>query len=219
MIYLTYDLNDERVQYLIRTDTRLGQLIRYIGTSELALEEDGFRCLVKYIIGQQISDKSRETIWQRMCNTLDDITPSTALRTDDSVLREMGIPYRKVKCIKTLATEIRSGRLDFEKLLPLTNEEIIAKLTALSGIGNWTAEMYLIFSLGRENVFSRGDGTIKRTIQWMYNLDKLPTGKEVAAHFCNWADYATIASLFLWKSILLGLTLNPFDKVICKLEE
>lgn len=67
MIYLKYDLEDERVQYLIQTDVALGKLIQHIGTSELAIEKDGFRCLVKYIIGQQISDKARETIWQRLC--------------------------------------------------------------------------------------------------------------------------------------------------------
>ncbi len=64
MIYLKYDLNDERVQYLIRTDETLGKLIKHIGTSELDIEKDGFKCLVKYIVGQQISDKARETIWQ-----------------------------------------------------------------------------------------------------------------------------------------------------------
>lgn len=70
MDYLKYDLNDERVQYLIRTDVALGKLIQYIGTSELVIEKDGFRCLVKYIVGQQISDKARETIWQRFAKLL-----------------------------------------------------------------------------------------------------------------------------------------------------
>ena len=79
--------------------------------------------------------------------------------------------------------------------------------------------MYLIFSLGRENVLSKGDGTIKRTIQWMYDLDTPPSTKEVARYFSNWTEYATIVSSYLWKSIALGLTQKPFYEALCKLEE
>lgn len=219
MDYLKYDLNDERVQYLIRTDAALGKLIQYIGTSELVIEKDGFRCLVKYIVGQQISDKARETIWQRICKTFGNVTPNAILLASDSVLREIGLSGRKVEYIKILATEIVEGRIDFEQFLPLTNEEIVAKLIALKGIGRWTAEMYLIFSLGRENVLSKGDGTIKRTIQWMYALEDPPSAKEVAAYFSDWIEYATIVSSYLWKSIALGLTQEPFNEVFRKSEE
>lgn len=219
MIYLKYDLEDERVQYLIQTDVALGKLIQHIGTSELAIEKDGFRCLVKYIIGQQISDKARETIWQRLCNTLDQVTPDVTLLTNDSILRGIGLSSRKVEYIKILATAIVTGRIDFEKFSSLKNEEIIAKLITLKGIGRWTAEMYLIFSMGRENVLSKGDGTIRRSIQWMYNLDALPSTKEVAEYFSKWTEYATIVSSYFWKSIALGLTQKPFYEALCKLEE
>ena len=74
--------------------------------------------------------------------------------------------------------------------------------------------MYLIFSLGRENVLSNGDGTIRRTIQWMYGLEDLPSSKELAKFFINWNEYATIVSSYLWKSISLGLTQKPFDEAI-----
>lgn len=212
--YLKYDLSDERVQYLIRTDETLGKLIRYIGTSELAIEKDGFKCLVKYIIGQQISDKARETIWQRICTTFENVTPDIMLLTSDSDLRGVGLSGRKVEYIKILATGIIEKRIDFEKFETLPNEEIITKLTALKGIGRWTAEMYLIFSLGRENVLSKGDGTIRRTIQWMYDLQELPSSKVLAEYFDNWIEYATVVSSYLWKSIALGLTQKPFDEVI-----
>ncbi len=219
MDYLKYDLNDKRVQYLIRTDATLGNLIRYIGTSELVIEKDGFRCLVKYIVGQQISDKARETIWQRLCKTLEGVTPDAVLLTGDSVFRGMGLSGRKVEYIRILATEVVEGRIDFEEFQSLANEEIIAKLIALKGIGRWTAEMYLIFSLGRENVLSQGDGTIRRAIQWMYALEEPPSAKEVVEYFSNWTKYATIVSSYLWKSIALGLTQEPFNEVLHKLEE
>lgn len=219
MDYLKYDLNDKRVQYLIRTDAALGKLIRYIGTSELVIEKDGFRCLVKYIVGQQISDKARETIWQRMCKTLECVTPDAVLLTSDSVFRGMGLSGRKVEYIQILATEVMERKIDFVELQSMANEEIIAKLIALKGIGRWTAEMYLIFSLGRENVLSKGDGTIRRAIQWMYALEELPSTKEVAEYFSNWIKYGTIVSSYLWKSIALGLIQKPFNEVINTLEE
>lgn len=214
MIHLKYDLNDERVRYLIRTDEKLGKLIRYIGTSELVIEKDGFKCLVKYIVGQQISDKARETIWQRICTTLGNVIPDIMLSTSDSDLRGVGLSGRKVEYIKTLAEGIIEKRIDFEEFQTLSSKEIITKLTALKGIGQWTAEMYLIFSLGRENVLSKGDGTIRRTIQWMYDLKALPSSKVLAKHFVNWTEYATIVSSYLWKSIALGLTQKSFDEAI-----
>ncbi|HHX18194.1 MAG TPA: DNA-3-methyladenine glycosylase 2 family protein [Clostridium sp.] len=214
MICLKYDLNDERVQYLIRTDEMLGKLIRYIGTSELAIEKDGFKCLVKYIVGQQISDKARETIWQRICTTFGNVTPDIMLSTNDSDLRGVGLSGSKVEYIKTLAGSIIEKRIYFEEFQTLSNKDIITKLTALKGIGQWTAEMYLIFSLGRENVLSKGDGTIKRTIQWMYDLKELPSSKVLTEHFVNWNEYATIVSTYLWKSIALGLTQKSFDEAI-----
>lgn len=214
MRVLSYNLADRKVQYLIDTDAVLGRLVRYIGDSELIIEEDGFKCLVKYIVGQQISDKARETIWQRVCNTWGDVTPELMLSVSDADLRGVGLSGNKVKYIKTLARSINEGEIDFGRLQGLANEEIIDRLTLLSGIGRWTAEMYLIFSLGREDVLSKGDGTIKRTIQWMYGLQSLPSAEVVAEHFANWTKYATIVSSYLWKAIALGLTQKSFDVVI-----
>lgn len=213
-MYLHYDLKDERVQYLIRTDEILGKLIRHIGTSELAIEEDGFKCLVKYIVGQQISDKARETIWQRIRITLGDVTPDVMLSTSVSELRSVGLSMRKAEYIKTLAEGIVEKKIDFKIFQSLPNEEIITNLTSLKGIGRWTAEMYLIFSLGRENVLSKGDGTIRRTIQWMYGLEELPSSRVLAEYFTHWVEYATIVSSYLWKSIALGLTQKSFDEAI-----
>lgn len=214
MRYLYYDLNNEKVKYLIGTDEKLGELIRYIGQCELIIEEDGFKCIVKYIIGQQISDKARETLWQRMRENLGDITPEKILKICDIDLKKIGLSSRKVIYIKTLASAIIDGNIDFDSFKTLTNEEIIKKLTVLKGIGQWTAEMYLIFSLGRENVLSKGDGTIRRTIQWMYDLEELPSAEMLLNYFSSWTQYATIVSAYLWKSIELGLVQKPFNKII-----
>ena len=215
MLSLHYDLDNEKVKYLINTDEKLGKLIRYINKTELIIEEDGFKCIVKYIIGQQISDKARETIWQRVCSVLKKkVTPEKIIEINDNELRKVGLSERKVNYIKILASAVISEDINFYDFKELTNEEIIKKLTALKGIGQWTAEMYLIFSLGRENVFSKGDGTIRRTIQWMYNLEKLPSPEILIKYFSSWTQYATIVSLYLWKSIELGLVQKPFNEII-----
>ena len=215
MLSLHYDLDNEKVKYLISTDEKLGKLIRYINKTELILEEDGFKCIVKYIIGQQISDKVRETIWQRVCSALkNEVTPEKIIEINDNELRKVGLSERKINYIKILASAVISEDINFYDFKKLTNEEIIKKLTALKGIGQWTAEMYLIFSLGRENVFSRGDGTIRRTIQWMYDLEKLPSPEILIKYFSSWTQYATIVSSYLWKSIELGLVQKPFNEII-----
>lgn len=215
MLSLHYDLDNEKVKYLISTDEKLGKLIRYINKTELILEEDSFKCIVKYIIGQQISDKARETIWQRVCSALkNEVTPEKIIEINDNELRKVGLSERKVNYIKILASAVISEDINFYDFKKLTNEEIIKKLTALKGIGQWTAEMYLIFSLGRENVFSKGDGTIRRTIQWMYDLEKLPSPEILIKYFSSWTQYATIVSSYLWKSIELGLVQKPFNEII-----
>ncbi len=214
MLSLHYDLDNEKVKYLINTDEKLGKLIRYINKTELIIEEDGFKCIVKYIIGQQISDKARETIWQRVCAIWKNITPEKILEIEDNELRRVGLSERKINYIKILASAVVSKDINFCDFKELTNEEIIKKLTALKGIGQWTAEMYLIFSLGRENVLSKGDGTIRRTIQWMYDLEKLPSSEILLKYFSSWTQYATIVSSYLWKSIELGLVQKPFDEII-----
>lgn len=214
MLSLHYDLDNEKVKYLINTDEKLGKLIRYINKTELIIEEDGFKCIVKYIIGQQISDKARETIWQRVCAIWKNITPEKILEIEDNELKRVGLSERKINYIKILASAVISKDINFCDFKELTNEEIIKKLTALKGIGQWTAEMYLIFSLGRENVLSKGDGTIRRTIQWMYDLEKLPSSEILLKYFSSWTQYATIVSSYLWKSIELGLVQKPFDEII-----
>lgn len=214
MLCLHYDLDNEKVKYLISTDEKLSKLIRYINKSELIIEEDGFKCIVKYIIGQQISDKARETIWQRVCTVFEDVTPEKILVTSDEELKRVGLSERKVTYIKILATAILDGDINFSEFKKLTNEEVIKRLTTLKGIGQWTAEMYLIFSLGRENVLSKGDGTIRRTIQWMYDLEELPSSERLVKYFSSWTQYATIVSAYLWKSIELGLLQKPFNDII-----
>ncbi len=214
MSIIEYNLKNEKVKYLIETDKTLGKLIKYVKNTNLVIEKDGFKCIVKYIIGQQISDKARETIWKKVCDNIVPLSPQKVLTISTSDFRNYGLSERKIVCIKSLANSILNKKINFDIFPLLSNGEIVRILTTVKGIGKWTAEMYLIFSLGRENVLSKTDGTIKRTIQWMYNLKKIPSEADLENYFINWKMYATIVSTYLWKSIELGLTKKSFDEAV-----
>lgn len=216
MKVVKYDINNEKVKSLLLTDTYLNRLIKCIQSSELIIETDGFSCIIKYIIGQQISDKARETIWNKFKSKFKPITPNKILNIDSSEIKSIGLSERKVDTIKRIAFEIENGNLKLNDYKLYTNEQIIEDLTKIKGIGRWTAEMYLIFSLGRENVLSQTDGTIKRTLKWMYNLTDLPNQKEVKIYFEKWAGYETIVSTFLWKAIELDLVKTKFSDITYK---
>lgn len=213
MYTIHYGTNDKRVQYLMKSDKRLGELIQFIGDSELVVEENGYKCLVKYIVGQQISDKARETIWQRLCLFAGEVCPEIINSISDIDLRRLGLSGKKVNYIKILSNRIANHAIDLAEHKQMPNSEIIDDLTTLPGIGKWTAEMYLIFSLARQNVLSLSDGTIKRTIGWMYEFNTLPTSKDILDCFQLWREYATIVSIYLWKASELGLSKKPFERI------
>ena len=196
-----YNLNNKKVQFLINSDEKLGKLIKHIKSCQILIEDDGFKCIIEYIIGQQISDKTRKVIWDKMCEKYKDISPKTIMNISESELRDLGICKQKVTYIKNLASAVINKEIIFNDFKKSTNQEITNKLTKIKGIGNWTVEMYLIFSLGRENVFSKGDHTIKRVIKWMYNLENLPNNTELERYFSNWLQYATIVSAYFWEAI------------------
>lgn len=210
---LKYSLNNKKVQFLINSDEKLGKLIKYIKTSYLLIEEDDFKCIIKYIIGQQISDKTRESIWIKLCKKYKDITPVTMKNISENELRDLGICKQKVTYIKNLSLAVLNNEINFKTFKKLTNQEIINELTKIKGIGNWTAEMYLIFSLGRENILSKGDLTIKRIIKWMYNLENLPSSKDLEEYFSNWSQYSTIVSAYFWEAIAQNITKKDINQL------
>lgn len=210
---MKFEFDDDRIQYLISTDHKLSDLVKFIGNVELEVERDGYRCIVKYIIGQQISDKARETIWNRLCNICGDLTPATFMDLSYNTLRGLGLSGRKVEYIQTFSNCLINENIKFTEIEMLSNEDVIDKLVPIKGIGRWTVEMYLIFSLGRLNVLSVRDGTIRRSLQWMYNLEHLPREEEVVKYFEKWKGYETIVSLYFWKSISLGLQKVPFNNL------
>lgn len=161
-----------------------------------------FSNLCDSIVGQQLSVKAGNTIWQRVATILNhNITPQAVLAVEDQLFRDAGMSWSKIKYMKDLAQHVLDRKLDLLSLHTHENEEIIKLLTQVKGIGPWTVEMFLMFTLGRPDVFSLGDLGLKRGIQKLYGLKDEPTKAELLEYAQKWAPFRTYASRILWKSL------------------
>lgn len=194
---LEYKSNDEIAQTLIQKDPKLAVVFNQTESITLTLEEDYFKALLSMIIAQQLSSRVAEVITNRVLVYFDNNpTPTNILETKDEDLRPLGLSYSKIKYLKSLAEHFYQGLIDEKSLRYLNDEAIIEQLTRIKGIGRWTAEMFLIFVMGRENVFSVLDLGLRRTVQAIYGSDL--THDEIIALSKQWEPYKSIVSHFLW---------------------
>lgn len=164
--------------------------------------EQFFADLCNSIVGQQLSVKAGDTIWRRVSELFHNtITPQTILITPDEAIRATGTSWSKIRFMKDLAQHVQDKKLDLLTLHEKSNEEIIVQLTQVKGIGPWTAEMFLMFTLGRPDVFSLGDLGLKRGIEKIYQLDHEPSKQELLAYSEKWSPFRTYASRVLWRSL------------------
>lgn len=198
---LEFKKDDCYLTYLTKKDPILGSIISSVGDYELVLNKNYYLKLVSSIIGQQLSVKAAGTIFSRVENLCKEITPKNILAIEDEILREAGVSRPKIKYIKHLSEEVISNRIDLYNLGNLANEEVISELTKIKGIGRWTAEMFLIFSLGRMDIFSTADVGLRRSIKLNYSLEDLPSNDEIVSISDLWKPYRTVASLYLWASL------------------
>ena len=129
---------------------------------------------------------------------------------EDEKLREIGVSYSKIGYLKNLSSAVLNNEICLDNLEGIENEEIVKNLTKVKGIGQWTAEMFLIFCLGRRDVFSLGDGGLQRSIKWLYRLDEVPKRKQLMQISEKWKPYRTFASLYLWEAINKNLINRNF---------
>jgi len=163
--------------------------------------EDSFKALCGIIIGQQLSTKAADTIFARFELLFDtELTPTDILASPSEKLREVGLSNAKVKYVKDLAEKVLSGELHIQQLRNMSDEEVIANLVKVKGIGTWSAEMFLIFNLGRENIFSHKDLGLLRGIEKNYNL-KNPTPAEIEIIVQKWHPYKSYGSIALWHAL------------------
>lgn len=192
-----FEYGEKEINHLKRKDKRLAAAIDKIGLIKREITPDPFIALVSSIVSQQISNKAAETVWNRFNHLLESITPENILKVEDAEIQGCGMSLRKVGYIKGIAEAAVSGAVDFSSLHTLTDEEIIKTLTPLKGVGIWTVEMLLIFSLNRPNVVSYKDLAICRGMMNLYGLKELPKEK-FEAYRKRYAPYGSVASLYLW---------------------
>jgi DNA-3-methyladenine glycosylase II len=164
---------------------------------------DPYEALARAIVGQQLSTKAARSIWERLVGTLGGRLPPPAelLAVDSETIRSAGLSRAKVAFITDLAERIDDGRLDVGALGGLSDEDVIAALTEIKGVGPWTAEMFLIFHLGRQDVLSTGDLGIRRAAQIAYGLDDLPGPHDLERIAEPWRPHRTLGCLYLWRSL------------------
>ncbi len=165
--------------------------------------EDRFQALARIIVGQQVSTAAARTVWKRIEDEFGgSVAPIDLIAADaEARLRGCGLSGRKATYMIGIAEAIESGVLRPYELDELSDGEVIEALVALKGIGQWSAEMFLIFDLGRPDVFSGGDLGLRRGIQIVYELDEPPTPEEAVAIAASWSPHRTLASLYLWEAV------------------
>jgi DNA-3-methyladenine glycosylase II len=164
---------------------------------------DPWAVLVSAVVGQQLSAKAAATIRARLMEPYGDRmpTPAELLEADEKDLRAAGLSGRKVEYVRDLARHVAEGELDLDALATMSDEEAISEITAVRGFGRWSAEMFLIFQLGRPDVLPVGDLGIRRAVERAYGLDALPDPDELEQIAEPWRPQRTLACLYLWESL------------------
>lgn len=165
---------------------------------------DHYGALVRSIVGQQLSVKAAQSIYNRLVDRFDGRTPTPAeiLEDDPAALREAaGLSRAKVDYLRSLAEHVVNGELELEQLDDMADEHVIAELTAVKGLGIWTAQMFLIFHLQRPDVLPTGDLGIRRAVERAYGLPALPEHQELTAIAEPWRPHRTLACRYLWRSL------------------
>jgi DNA-3-methyladenine glycosylase II len=186
---------------LTRRDPRFKQLIKDYPAITPRSRGDAFQTLARAIVGQQISTKAAETIWQRFVATLPSVEPQSVLQARSPRLRNAGLSNKKVEYVHDLARHFHEGLIAEEQWAAMSDEEVIAHLVRVNGIGRWTAEMFLIFYLLRPDVLPLDDIGLQRAIAKHYN-DAQPLSREEMRKIGEaWRPWSTVATWYLWCSL------------------
>jgi DNA-3-methyladenine glycosylase II len=162
-----------------------------------------YGALVRSIVGQQLSTKAARSIYERLTALFDGRTPTPPelLAADPEDVRSVGLSRPKVAYLRSLAEHVESGELELARLSELPDEEVTEQLTAVKGLGQWTADMFLIFHLGRPDVLPVGDLGVRRAVERAYGLPDLPDAAQLTQIGEPWRPHRSLASLYLWRSL------------------
>jgi DNA-3-methyladenine glycosylase II len=192
------------LNHLKSSDPVLAAIIDRVGSYQmkLAYREPDFRALVRSIVFQQLNGKAATTIFDRLVEAAGGtITPESIRNLSVAEMRRVGLSKQKLSYIRDLADHAIEGRIDFSALASMTDDEVIAALTQVKGIGVWTAHMFLMFALRRENILPTGDYGIRSAIQKAYRKRKMPDAKTIEKLAKRWHPHCTTACWYLWRSL------------------
>jgi DNA-3-methyladenine glycosylase II len=197
------NFTSEALAHLAAADPVLARLIAGYGVITRDRDRPRFYGLVRAILGQQISVKAASAIDARLRTLFPagHVDPDGLLALSDEALRGVGLSAAKTRYLRDLAARVASGSLDLSQIHELDDETIIAKLIEVSGIGRWTAEMFLMFSLGRDDVLSVGDLGVRQAIGRLYGFEREATPAECRTVAEPWRPYRSIATFYLWHSL------------------
>ena len=194
-MYFTY--SEAALAYLKSKDKRLGEVIDRIGPVYREVSPALFPALVHSIVGQQISTKAQATIWRRITEDLGEVTPETICACSEERLQAHGLTFKKVNYMRGAAEKVLDGSLDLQALHSRSDAEVAAALSALEGVGVWTAEMLMLFSMQRQDIFSYGDLAIHRGLRMLYHHKKVSRAL-FEKYRRRYSPYGSVASLYLW---------------------
>ena len=190
------------VAHLKKADPVLRGIIERLGPCRMEFGPPEFHSLAEAIVYQQLNGKAAVTIFKRFAALAGEpLTPEGVLKLSDEQLRSVGLSKQKSAYLKDLAAKTKAGLLDFSKLPALSDEEVIKHLTQVKGIGVWTAQMFLMFTLKRENVLPTGDYGVQAAIKKHYKKRKLPKPHVMEKIAKSWEPYRSVACWYLWKSL------------------
>lgn len=192
-----FEYGQKEIDYLKKRDGLLAGAIDEIGIIKRPVIPNLFTALVRNIVGQQISSKAANTVWNRVLDRYSPITPETIMAITAEEIQKCGMSTRKANYIKGIAKTVARGDLNLAELKHLPDDEVIKRLSALPGVGIWTAEMLMIFSMQRPDVVSWGDLAIRRGMMTLYDLDTL-TKEQFYGYRERYTPYGSVASLYLW---------------------
>ncbi|GLQ05329.1 DNA-3-methyladenine glycosylase family protein [Sneathiella chinensis] len=190
---------EEGLQHLIRQDEDFARALPLIQPLPDRQRPAGFEQLTRIIVEQQVSLASAEAIWTRLEAAIQPFEPETLLRQNEEQLRALGLSRQKAVYCRALADDIVRGKLNLGGLHALEDEDILAALTEVKGIGRWTAEIYMIACLGRQDIWPAGDVALKIALQHLKGLEERPSQKEMDRHAEPLRPFRTLAARVLWR--------------------
>ena len=206
---------ETKIIHLKKVDVRLAKVIDYFGPIDIKKHEfDSFFFLTREIVGQMISAKDKKVIFSRLLQLCEyKLNAENISKLTFEQLRKIGLSSSKTRFIKNLADISLNNKFDFQNLLTLSDDEVFHKLKRIDGIGNWTAKMYLLFFLQRDDILPYEDSAFLQSFKWLYNLSDVSKNSIISQCHC-WKPYSSIASRYLYIALDSGLTKMPIDKFL-----